>query len=63
MSFLILEAMHVLGIPCNIALRVHDGVNEELLRRSLQYTMEDGSGVSYSLSVGTEKGFAANGYP
>ena len=27
MSFLILEAMHVLGIPCNIALRVHDGVN------------------------------------
>ncbi len=63
MSFLILEAMHVLGIPANIALRVHDGVNEELLRRSLEYTMEDGSGVSYSLNTGTAKGFAANGYP
>ncbi len=63
MSFLILEAMHVLGIPANIALRVHDGVNEELLRRALAYTMEDGSGVSYSLNIGTEKGFARNGYP
>ncbi|MBQ8952586.1 MAG: pyruvate-formate lyase [Clostridia bacterium] len=63
MSFLILEAMHVLGIPANIALRVHDGVNKDLLRRSLEYTMEDGSGVSYSMSVGTEKGFARNGYP
>ena len=63
MSFLILEAMHVLGIPANIALRVHDGVNEELLRRSLEYTMEDGSGVSYSLNTGTAKGFARNGYP
>ena len=32
MSYLILEAMHVLGIPSNIALRVHDGVDEALLR-------------------------------
>ncbi len=63
MSFLILEAMHVLGIPANIALRVHDNVNQDLLRRSLEYTMEDGSGVSYSLNVGIEKGFSANGYP
>ena len=63
MSFLILEAMHVLGIPCNMALRVHDKVNEDLLRRALQYTMEDGSGVSYSMNIGIEKGFARNGYP
>ena len=63
MSFLILEAMHVLGIPCNIALRVHDRVSEDLLRRALAYTMEDGSGVSYSLNIGTEKGFARGGYP
>lgn len=63
MSFLILEAMHVLGIPCNLALRVHDGVNRDLMRRSLEYIMEDGSGVSYSLNVGTEKGFARGGYP
>ncbi|MBR0465114.1 MAG: pyruvate-formate lyase [Clostridia bacterium] len=63
LSYLILEAMHVLGIPCNMALRVHDGMDEDLLRRALQYTMEDGSGVSYSLSEGIEKGFARNGYP
>ena len=62
-SFLILEAMHMLAIPANMALRVHDNVNEDLLRRALQYTMEDGSGVSYSLSVGTEEGFSRNGYP
>lgn len=63
MSFLVLDAIHYLHIPVNIALRVHDGVHPELLRRSLEYTMEDGSGVSYSLNLGIEKGYARNGYP
>ncbi len=62
-SWLILEAMHVLNIPCNLALRVHDGMDRELLRRALQYTMEDGSGVCYSLNTGISEGFARNGYP
>lgn len=63
MSFIILDAMHLLKIPVNIALRVHKDVNPDLLRRSLEYTIEDGSGVDYSLNVGCEEGFAKNGYP
>jgi formate C-acetyltransferase len=63
MSFIILDAMHYLHIPCNIALRVHDRVNEDLLRRSLEYTFEDGTGVDYSLNIGCEEGYAKNGFP
>jgi formate C-acetyltransferase len=63
MSFIILDAMHLLRIPSNIALRVHDKVNTVLLRRSLEYTIEDGSGVDYSCNIGCEQGFAKNGYP
>lgn len=62
-SFLILDAMHLLHIPVNLALRVHDDVNKELLNRSIEYTLEDGSGVDYSLNVGCEEGYAKNGYP
>ncbi|MBQ8552099.1 MAG: pyruvate-formate lyase [Clostridia bacterium] len=63
MSFLVLDAMHYLHIPINMALRVHDGVNDTLLRRSLEYTLMDGSGVDYSLNIGCEKGYAKMGYP
>ena len=63
MSFIILEAMHKLHIPINIALRVHDKVNKDLLKRSIEYTIEDGTGVDYSLNIGCEKGYARNGFP
>ena len=63
LSFLVLDAMHLLKIPANIALRVHDKVNPELLRRSLTYTVEDGTGVDYSLNVGCEQGYANAGFP
>jgi len=63
MSFLILDAMHALHIPANIALRVHEKVNPVLLRRSLEYTIEDGSGVCYSCNVGCEEGYIKNGFP
>lgn len=63
MSFIILDAMHYLRIPANIALRVNDKVNPVLLKRSLEYIMEDGTGVSYSCNVGCEQGYARNGFP
>lgn len=63
MSFVILDALHYLHIPINVALRVSDKVNKTLLRRSLEYCMEDGSGVDYSLSTGVEEGYIKNGYP
>lgn len=62
-SFLILEAVHRLMIPSNIALRVHDGINPELLRRAVQYLFEDGTGVCYSCSKGLDEGYAKNGIP
>lgn len=62
-SFLILEAMHALKIPINIALRVYDRMSPELLRRSLEFTLEDGTGVDYSCSIGCEEGYAKNGFP
>ena len=63
LSFLVLDALHYLHIPINVALRVSDKVNPALLRRSLEYTLEDGSGVDYSCNVGVEEGYARNGYP
>lgn len=63
MSFIILEAMHLLHIPSNVALRVHDDVNEALFRKSIEYIIEDGTGVDYSLNVGCEEGYAKNGFP
>jgi pyruvate-formate lyase len=63
MSFLILEAMHQLRIPANIALRVHDGMDPDLLHLAVKYLFQDGTGVCYSLSGGLDKGFARNGVP
>jgi formate C-acetyltransferase len=63
MSFLILEGMHRLNIPSNIALRVHESINDELLDRAVKYLFEDGTGVCYSCSKGLDEGFVKNGFP
>lgn len=63
MSFLILAAVHGLKIPANIAVRVHDDLNPELLSKSVQYLFEDGTGVCYSCSKGLDEGYARNGVP
>jgi pyruvate-formate lyase len=63
MSFLILEAAHRLKIPYNLAVRVHQDMNAELLRRAIQYHLQDGTGVSFSCSRGLDEGYAKNGVP
>jgi pyruvate-formate lyase len=63
MSFLILDAMHRMRIPVNIALRVHDRMDRSLLVKALEYMAEDGTGVDFALSGGLDEGFARNGYP
>ena len=63
MSFLILEAMHRIRIPTNIALRVHEGMDRALLTRAIEYMIEDGTGVDFALSSGLDRGFARNGVP
>jgi len=62
-SFLILEAVHRLKIPANIAVRVHDELDPVLLRRAVQYLFEDGTGACYSCSKGLDEGYARNGVP
>ena len=61
-SFLILDATHYLGIPHNLAVRISDKNNEDLVKRSLEYNLSDGTGVCYSCNVGCEEGYAKNGY-
>lgn len=63
MSFLILEGMHRLRIPANIALRLHENTNEELFTKCVEYLFEDGTGVSYSCSGGLDQGYMKNGRP
>ena len=63
MSFLVLEAMHQLAIPCNIALRVWDGMNLDLLRKAVENHVTDGTGVSFALSKGLDEGFMRQGHP
>ena len=63
LSFLVLEAAHRLRIPTNLAVRVHEALDLGLLRKSVEYLLEDGSGPSYSLSRGLDQGYARNGIP
>lgn len=63
MSFLILDATHYLKIPSNLSIRLHDNLNKDLLERSLEYNMLDGTGASYSCNIGCEEGFVKNGFP
>jgi len=63
-SFLILEAIHRLKIPANIAVRVGDGLNRELFRRGVQILLEDKMGFPKFLGDGpVNEGFMRNGYP
>lgn len=62
-SFLILEGMHLLNIPSNIALRVHESMDDSLLDKAVEYLFEDGTGVCYSCSKGLDEGFMKSGFP
>jgi len=63
-SFLILEAVHRLRTPANIGIRVHDGLNGDLLRRGVEILFEDKQGFPKFLGDGgLTDGFMRNGYP
>ncbi len=63
LSFLVLDAMHEIHIPINIAVRVWEGMDDRLLRRAVEYILEDGSGADFSCDQGIVEGYHANGYP
>jgi len=62
-SFLLLEGQHRLKIPGNLAIRLHEGLDPKLLRKSVEYLFEDGTGCCYACTKGLDEGFARNGFP
>ena len=62
-SFLVLEAVHRLKAPANIGIRVFDGLDPELLSRSVEIMFEDKTGFPKFLGdKGIVEGFEKNGY-
>jgi len=63
-SYLVLEAIHRIKIPANIAIRVGAGLDPKLFHRGVEILFEDRMG--FPKFVGDEsvnKGFMKNGYP
>ena len=63
MSYLILEAQHRVRLPSNLAVRLHEQLDPNLLRQALVYNLQDGTGPSISCSKGLDEGYARNGVP
>jgi len=64
LSFLVLEAAHLLRVPVNVGVSVGRAVDGRLLRRGVEILFEDRTGIPKFLGVDrTSEGFARNGYP
>ncbi len=64
LSFLFLEAAHRMQIPANLAVMVHDDMDERLLRRAVELLFVDRLGIPRFGGVkGVVEGFVRNGYP
>ncbi len=63
LSFLILEAAHLLKSSCNLTIRVHDKMNEALFKRGLEILIEDKLGYPrFSGDRALVAGFMKNGF-
>jgi pyruvate-formate lyase len=63
-SFLVLEAAHLLRIPSNVAIRVHEGLDPELFDTAIRHLFEDKTGSPIWMGGDAlDEGFARNGYP
>jgi len=62
-SYLILEAAHQLKIPSNLALRVHDEMDRNLLRTAIRHNIKDGTGAAFSCDTGIVEGYRKNSIP
>jgi len=64
LSFMVLEAIHLLKIPANIAVRVGEGLHPALFRRGIEILLEDKMGFPKFLGDrSVNEGFMRNGYP
>ena len=63
-SYLLLEAMHQLKIPTNVCLRVHRKLDQNLLKKAVEYLFMDRKNTpSFLGDHGMHEGFIRNGYP
>lgn len=63
-SYLVLEAIHRLKVPANIAIRVGEGLDPKLFRRGVEILFEDKAGFPKFLGdKSINEGFIKNGYP
>jgi hypothetical protein len=63
-SFLILEAAHLMGIPANLTVRVHDGLNRAFFLKSVEYLFKDKNAwPRYAGDKALTGGCMRNGYP
>ena len=64
LSYLVLEAGHLLKIPANVGVCVGENVDPGLLKRGVEIMFADRTGFPKFLGVEqTAKGYAQNGYP
>ncbi len=62
-SYLILEAAHLLKISCNLTIRIHDHMDTGLFRRGVEILIEDKLGYPrFSGDNALIQGFIRNGY-
>jgi pyruvate-formate lyase len=63
LSFMILEAAHRMKTSCNLTIRVHDKLDEKLLRRGVEILLEDRKACPrFSGDAALVAGFMKNGY-
>lgn len=63
LSYLIIEAAHRLGIACNLTVRVHERMDAEFFRKSVQHLFEDRQGwPRFCGDKALVDGFVKNGY-
>jgi formate C-acetyltransferase len=63
LSYLVLEAAHMLRAPVNVGVSVGKNTDPKLLRRGVEILFEDRTGIPKFLGVDrTSEGFARNGY-
>lgn len=62
-SYLCLEAADKINIACNLTVRVHDGLDEEFYKKSVEYLFKNKQGwPRYSSDTALVKGFMRCGY-
>lgn len=62
-SFLVLEAVHLLKIPTAVCVRVHNQMNQNLFKKAVEYLFKDRTGApNFIGDKGINEGFVKNGY-